>query len=523
MAFKVLVADAIAEEGIELLRQSAEVDLRTGLSERELIGIVGDYDALVVRSETKVTAPILEAGAGLQVIARAGVGVDNVDVEAATKHGILVVNAPLGNTIAAAEHAFALMLALARRVPQADASVRAGEWKRSKFLGVELKGKTLGIVGLGKIGMEVARRARAFGMSLVGYDPYVPASATESLGVKLFPLDEVLSQSDVVTVHVPLLPSTRNLIGRRELESCKPGALILNVARGGILDEAALVEALESGRIGGAALDVYTREPLPEDSPIRSAPNTVLTPHLGASTREAQVKVAIEIAEQVVDVLNGRPVRGAVNAPALPPETLAEVGHYMELADKLGRLFTQLHGHSLNSLEIVYSGELANRDTRPLRGAVLRGLLEPISTERVSVVNAELIARERGIHLSETTGVARAGYTSTIELKSPGSSLEGTVLGEELRVIGFNDYPVDFIPSGHFLFCPHTDRPGVIGAIGTVLGRNNVNISAAMSGRLAPRGDTMLVLTLDEPVPDEVCEQIWKEVPGLRGLIRAHL
>ncbi|MDP9378648.1 MAG: phosphoglycerate dehydrogenase [Chloroflexota bacterium] len=523
MDFKVLVADPIAAEGIEFLRRHLEVEVRTGMPVEQLIETVPSYDALIVRSETKVTPPVIEAGARLQVVARAGVGVDNIDVDTATKRGVLVINAPLGNTVAAAEHAMALMLSLARRIPPADASIRAGEWKRSRFMGVELQHKTLGIVGLGKVGAEVARRARSFGMNLLAYDPYVSAAAAEALGVRLVPLDELMSHADVITVHAPLTPANRNLISTQELELAKPGLLLVNAARGGVVDEEAVAQALESGRMGGAAFDVFTREPITEDNPLLTAPQTVLTPHLGASTREAQVKVALEVAEQVVDVLNGRPARGAVNAPALPADLLADLGPYLELADRLGRLFTQVEGQSLGRLQVTYSGELASHDTRALRRALLRGLLEPITNERVSVVNAELIAQERGITLTEGTGIAPEGYTSTILLEGPEGAVEGTAIGDELRIIRFNSYPVDFVPNGHFLFCPHVDRPGFIGAVGTILGANNINISAAMSGRLAPRGETLLVLTLDEPVPDDVCEQLQTGVQGLRGLIRAEL
>lgn len=523
MAFKVLVADSIAKEGIDYLKGSVHVDLETGLSESQLVERIGDYDSLIVRSETKVTEPVLNAGSRLKVVARAGIGVDNIDVETATRQGILVVNAPLGNTIAAAEHTMALMLAVARNVAQANSSVQAGEWKRSKFMGTELQGKTLGIIGLGKVGREVARRAWSFGMNLIGTDPYVSPAAAESFGVRWVQTNEIWSQADVITLHAPLIESNRNLVGETALANMKPGAFVINVARGGLIDEQALAAAVRDGRIAGAGLDVFSEEPMSADNPLRGLDKIVLTPHLGASTREAQVKVALEVAEQVVDVLNDRPARGAVNAPALPPDVLMEIGPYLELADKLGRLFTQLHGQSLDNLEVVYSGEITARDTRPLRGALLRGILEPISTDRVSIVNAELIAHERGIQLSESKDTAREGYTSTILLRSAGSALEGTVLGEEARVIGFNGYPVDFVPEGNFLFCPHVDTPGVIGAIGTVLGANNVNISAAMSGRLAPRGETMLVLTLDEPVPDAVCRQIWNNVKGLQGLIRARV
>lgn len=523
MQYKVLVADPIADAGVEYLRGSCSVDVQTGLSEEELQKRIGAYDALVVRSETKVTEAVLDRGSRLQVVARAGVGVDNIDVQAATRRGVMVVNAPLGNTIAAAEHAMALMLSLARRVPAADASVRAGEWKRSRFMGTELNRKSIGIVGLGKIGMEVARRARSFGMTVLAFDPYVSSATAEALGARLLPLDELLTAADVVTVHVPLTAATRGLIGREQISTMRRGALLLNVARGGVVDEQAVVEAIESGQLGGAAFDVYEQEPLPTSSPLLASDNTVLTPHLGASTREAQVKVAVEVAEQVVDVLNGRPARGAVNAPALPPELLEQLGPYMHLADRIGRLFTQLHPQEMTPLEISYSGQLSGQNTQPLRRALLRGLLEPVSTDRVSVVNAEFIAQERGLTVTETAGVAPEGYTSTIELTGPRGSIAGTVLGEEARIIRFNGFPVDFVPSGHFLFCPHADRPGFIGAVGTILGEHNINISAAMSGRLAPRGETILVLTLDEPAPDSVCRQIESQVQGLRGLVRAQL
>lgn len=523
MDYKVLVADPIAADGVEFLRGHAGVDVRTGMPVDELLRAVADYDALIVRSETKVTARVLEAGERLQVVARAGVGVDNIDVEAATKRGVLVVNAPLGNTVAAAEHAMALMLALARRIPQADASIRAGEWTRSRFMGTELNHKILGIVGLGKVGLEVARRARSFGMHLIAYDPYISAAAAESVGARLMPLDALMREADVVTVHVPLTAGNRHLIGRRELEMAKPGLLLLNVARGGVVDEGAVADLLASGHLGGAGFDVFEQEPITEANPLRTVEPAVLTPHLGASTREAQVKVALEVAEQVVDVLNGRPARGAVNAPALPADLLADLGPYLELADRLGRLFTQLQRQPIGRLEVTYAGEHGFKDTRPLRRALLRGLLEPISTERVSVVNAELIAEERGLGLTESTGIAPEGYTSSIRLSGPDNAVECTLIGDELRIIRFNDYPVDFVPSGHFLFCPHVDQPGFIGAVGTILGEHNINISAAMSGRLAPRGETMLVLTLDEAVPDDVCAEIQDRVKGLRGLIRAQL
>ncbi|HVL53217.1 MAG TPA: phosphoglycerate dehydrogenase, partial [Vitreimonas sp.] len=397
---RILVAETLAREGLELLRAHHDVDDRPNLAPEVLLSIIAEYDALVVRSQVRVDASLIGAARRLVVVGRAGVGVDNVDLEAATRAGITVVNAPTGNTIAAAEHTLGLLFALARRIAAADASIRRGEWKRSDFTGVELRGKTLGIVGLGKIGQAIADRARALEMRVLGSDPYVTTEQAALHGVELVDLEALLASSDVVTVHVPLGRATRGLIGRETLARMKDGAFLLNVARGGVVDEAALAEALRSGRLAGAGVDVFAEEP-PVGSPLLDAPNTVLTPHLGASTEEAQVLVAEEVADQVLHVLAGRPARYAVNAPLLTPETAAAIAPYLPLAEILGRFFAQFARGATRTLTLEIAGDPAEFDASPLVAAVLRGLLGSTTTERVNLVNAAALARARGIRLIE--------------------------------------------------------------------------------------------------------------------------
>src|SRR6478609_6693124 len=393
---RVLVAEPVAQEGVELLRASHQVDERPGLSREELCAIVPDYDALVVRSQVQVDAELIAAATRLVVIGRAGVGVDNVDLDAATRAGIMVVNAPTGNTIAAAEHTLALLYGLARRTAPADASVRRGEWKRAQFTGLELRGRTLGIVGLGKIGQAIAVRARAMEMVVVVVDDYVTTEQAANHGVELVEMDELLRRADVVTVHVPLTRATRGLISKAAIAKLKPGSIVLNVARGGVVDEAALADALRAGHLGGAGIDVFEHEP-PTDSPLLDAPNTLLTPHLGASTAEAQILVAEEVASQVLDVLAGRSARYAVNAPLLTPETARAIAPYLPLAEILGRFFAQFSRGGVRTLTFEIAGELAEFYGTPLTAAVLRGLLETSITERVNLVNAGALAKARGI------------------------------------------------------------------------------------------------------------------------------
>lgn len=502
---RIIVAETLAEEGLTLLRAEHDVDVRVGLPRDELLAALPDYDALLVRSQVQVDAEAISAGIRLTVIGRAGVGVDNIDLTAATNAGITVVNAPTGNTIAAAEHTLALLFALARRVAVADASMRRGEWKRSAFTGRELRGKVLGIVGLGKIGLTLADRARALEMELLGHDPYVTEDAAGHHGVRLVPLTELLERSDAVTVHVPLTRTTRGLIGPAEMARMKPDALLINVARGGVIDEVALAEALSEGRLGGAAVDVFTAEP-PTGSPLLEAPNTVLTPHLGASTEEAQTRVAVEAAQQVLDVLAGRSARYAVNAPLLTPETAQALAPYLPLARMLGQFYAQF-APDLEGLTLDVAGELAAFDAAPLVAAVMGGLLENVTEERVNLVNASSVARAHGISLIERKSPEAGRYASMLTL-SGSSSVSGTVAGSEPRLVGLAGYWVDMPPTAHMLVTRHHDRPGTMGRIGSMLGEADVNISAMHLGRLGPRADAFMILALDDPVPAGIAERI---------------
>ncbi|HEX8938905.1 MAG TPA: phosphoglycerate dehydrogenase [Candidatus Limnocylindrales bacterium] len=508
---RVLVAEPIAPTGVELLRSEHEVDERIGLAPDELAAILPEYDALLVRSQVKVDAALIAAGRRLVVIGRAGVGVDNVDLDAATRAGITVVNAPTGNTISAAELTIALMAALARRVAAADASVKRGEWKRSAFAGVELRGRTLGIVGLGKIGQAVAVRARAMEMTLVGHDPYVTAEQAANLGVELLDLPAVLERADVLTVHVPMTRATRSLIGPAELARLKPGAMVLNVARGGVYDEAAVADALASGHLAGAAFDVYEHEP-PTDSPLLSAPNTILTPHLGASTAEAQVRVAEEAAEQVLDVLDGRPARYAVNAPLLTPETARAITPYLGLAETLGRFLAQYLRAGLRSLRLEVAGELAHHDVSPLAAAALRGLLEAATSERVNLVNAAHLAAARGIRVEERKTAEAGPFASLVtlvgETDAGRATVAGTTVAGEARLTRLDDYWLDMALAPAMLLTRHRDRPGTMGRIGLRLGEADINISAMHLARSEPRGDALMLLALDDDVPASVAAAV---------------
>ena len=509
---RILVAEPIAEEGVARLRAEHEVDERPGLSRDELCAILPEYDALVVRSQVQVDAPMITAaGNRLQVIGRAGVGVDNVDLDAATRAGITVVNAPTGNTIAAAEHTLALLYATARRIAAADASVRRGEWQRTRFTGVELRGRTLGIVGLGKIGQAIAVRARAMEMTVIASDPYVTAEQAARHGVELVPFDRLLERADIVSVHVPLTRATRGLIGREQLSRLKPGAMLLNVARGGVIDEAAVADALESGALGAAAVDVFEHEP-PIGSPLLSSPNTLLTPHLGASTAEAQVAVAEEIADQVLDVLAGRSARYAVNAPLLTPETARALAPYLPLAEILGRFFAQFCRTGVRTLTLEIAGDLAEFDGTPLTAAVLRGLLETSTTERVNLVNAGALAKARGITVVERKTPDAGAFATLISLSGEAdgqtTTVAGTVAAGEPRLARLNEYRLDMEPADVMLVTRHRDRPGMIGRIGQTLGEADVNISAMHLGRSAPRADALMVLALDDDVPPSVAESI---------------
>ncbi len=522
---KVLVADPIAPEGIALLRRHAQVDVRTGLGEADLCGLIADYDALVVRSETQVTAAVLAAGEKLRVVGRAGVGVDNIDVDAATSRGVLVVNSPHGNTTAAAELTVALMLALARRIPQADASVRAGEWARKRFLGTEMYGRTLGIVGLGRIGQEVARRCRAFGMKAIAYDPFASAALADQTGVALVPWDELLATADFVSLHVPLTETTRGMIGSRELATMKRGVRIVNCARGGLIDEEALAEAVRSGHVAGAALDVFSKEPPGADCALLAQDANVVTPHLGASTEQAQVAVALDVAEQICDVLDGRPARSPVNMPHVPVETYEAIGPYLELGRRMGSMVGQLaaaHGATagrIEEVEVRYAGDFGSHPTGMITRSALAGLLTPILSDAVNMVNAPILASARGIRVKETVTPSRGEYSALVTITvgdgSRTRSVSGTAFGRsQQRVVEVDGYEVSFVPEGTLLMTMHRDRPGTIGAVGTLLGKNNVNIAGMDLGRKQEGGMALMVLLLDDPVSDAVMGEI-RKVDGM--------
>ncbi len=516
---KVLITDRIAQDGIDLLSKEAEVDVRLRPSPEELLDLIGGYEALVVRSETKVTKAVVEAGKRLQVIGRAGVGVDNIDLEAATRKGVVVVNAPLGNTFSAAEHTIALMLAMARRLPEAHASLRSGRWERERFVGVELRGKTLGVFGLGQVGTEVARRARAMEMRVVAHDPYVAQERAQSLGVELLTMDELLRQSDFITLHVSLTAATRDLLGEEELQKAKHGVRIVNTARGELIDEGALVRAIDEGRVAGAAIDVFREEP-PGESPLLTHDRIIVTPHLGASTEEAQERVAVDVAEQVLAVLRGEPALYAVNAPLVSAETMAVLRPFLDVAERTAALAVQLCEGQLDSVELVYLGEIADHDVTPLRAAAIKGLLGPVSEENVTIVNAKLVAEHRGLRITERTGPAEdyANLLSVCVTTDQGqTTVAGTAFHDGTHIEQVNDFWVDIPPGdGYLLFCENVDRPGMVGAVGEFLGQHDINISFMRLGREKVRGRALMVLGLDDELSPELLKEL-ESVPDIHS------
>ncbi len=525
---KVLVSDPVDQAGIDILSQVAQVDVNTGLSPEDLANAIAEYDGLMVRSGTQVTGEVIERASALKIIGRAGVGVDNIDVTAATRKGIVVVNSPQGNTIAAAEHALAMMLSLSRYIPEADRTVKSGQWNRKQFVGAEVYKKTLGLVGLGKIGSHVAAAAKAMGMKLMAYDPYISVDRAEHMGCRLVELDILFREADYITLHIPKTPETVNLIDAEAIATMKPTVRIVNCARGGLIDEAALAKALEEGRIAGAALDVYGNEPLEADSPLRAVgKQLVLTPHLGASTAEAQINVAIDVAEQIRDVLLGLPARSAVNISGLYPDTMEKLRPYLQLAETLGNLTAQLAGGRVQTLKVSLQGDLANVESQPIVVAALKGLLSQALRERVNYVNASIEAKERGIRVIETRDAAARDYSGSLHLEAQGSlgehSVTGTLLGDgEIRITEVDEFPVNVPPIKHMLFTRHRDMPGIIGKLGSLLGSFNVNIASMQVGRKIVRGDAVMVLSLDDPLPEGLLEEITK-VAGIRDAYTVEL
>ncbi len=510
---KVLVSDSLAQAGLELLEQAPglEVDYRPGCSPAELLEAIRDAEGLVIRSGTKVTADVLRAAEKLRVIGRAGIGVDNVDVNRATALGIVVVNTPEGNNVTTAEHAIALLVSLARHIPQATASMRAGSWEKNKFTGLELFNRTLGVVGLGNIGRIVAQRAQGLGMRVIAYDPHIHPEVGAKLDVELVPLDELLARADAITIHVPRTKETTGLLGRDAFRKARRGVLVVNAARGGIVDEVALLEALDSGQVGGAALDVFEKEPPPRDHPLVAHERVICTPHLGASTEQAQLNVAVAVAEQVRDFLLQRVVRNAVNFPSLSPEMLEEMRPYLVLGEKLGRFQGQLCPGAIEEIEIEYAGEVAELRVAPITIAVLKGLLEPVS-ERVNMVNAPHLAQERGIRVVESKASRPQDFASAITTRVRGCVdrlIAGAVFhGRQPRIVRIDDFMLEAIPEGPTILIQNHDRPGVVGNVGRILGDASINISRMQLALVRERNEAAMLVNVDTLPPESVMEQL---------------
>lgn len=512
---KILVSDSISQKGIEILKKTGlEVDVRAGMKPDELKACIGEYHGLVVRSDTKVTAEIIEAAKNLKVIGRAGSGLDNVDKAAATKKGIVVMNTPGGNTVTTAEHAIALMFAMARQIPQATASLKAGKWEKKRFMGVELYNKTLGIIGIGNIGKEVAKRTLALGMNVIGYDPYLSEESAGEIGIKKVGLPEIFKNSDFITIHTPMTAETRNLVNKDTINAMKEGVRLINCARGGIINEADLAEGLKSSKVAGAALDVFEKEP-PGENPLLALDNVVCTPHLGASTEDAQENVAIAIAEQIADYLSTGVIRNAVNFPSIPADQAPKLQPYLTLAERLGGFASQTIDGAVTEITIEYRGDASELDTSAVTIASLKGFLAPILEETVNFVNAPGIARDRGIVIKETKTANAGDYQSMIVLRLTADGKETRIYGTLLsrkdpRIVRINNFPVEIVPEGTMLHIYNNDRPGVIGNIGSYLAKFNINIARMHFGRDTAGGLAISVVNIDAPLTHDQLEEIRK-------------
>lgn len=504
---KILVCDKIAPEGVEKLKEAGEVEVSTGLTGGDLIQAASDVSAIVVRSATKISAEVIQAADNLKIIGRAGVGVDNIDVKAASERGVVVVNSPEGNTRAAAEHAVALLLSLTRNVPEGDARMRRQEWKRNDLLGNEVRGKTIGLVGLGKVGSQVALMARGLGMKVITYDVALSDERCRQLHAEPVSFEELLAESDYISIHVPLTDGTRGLIGEEQIAKLKPGCRIVNSSRGGIIDEAALARALSEEKIAGAAMDVYEGEPEPWDSPLMDVPRTVLTPHLGASTTEAQIGAAMDVAEQIVDVLGGLPPRSAVNLPFVEPETLRRLKPWLQLAERMGQMGSHLARRGLRTVRLTYSGAIASHDCTLATRYFLAGMLRRVMSTQVNEVNATLFAAERGVDVAEIKHSEHPIYHSHMKAEivcdESTAELEGAIRGRaEPRIVRINQFRVDVRPEGTLLMVISHDQPGVIGKVGQLLGEHGVNIAQMHVGGTPAEEIQMMVLNLDSSLPE---------------------
>jgi len=525
---KVLVSDSLAEEGIEILKKASgiEVDVMTNLTHDELKGIMSNYDGLAIRSATKVVSDVIDKADNLKVIGRAGIGLDNVDVAAASKRGIVVMNTPGGNTITTAEHTISMMLSLARKIPQATEYMKSGKWEKKKFMGSEVYNKTLGIIGIGRVGTIVSNRALGLKMNVIAYDPFISPEAAEKMGVKLTTLGEILEKSDFITVHTPLTNETRNLINSDSIAKMKDGAFIINCARGGIVSETDLYDALVSGKLGGAALDVFTEEP-PGNMELLSLDNVICTPHLGASTDEAQRNVAIAIAQQIIDYLTKGDIKNAVNFPSVSAEILTLIQPYLNLAEKLGKFQTQIVRGGIKEVVIEYSGEILDYNVAPITIALLKGLLTPILKESINFINAPVIAKERGIKVVESKSSERTDYKSMISLTvktTEGESFAaGTIFGrQDPRIVMINKFILDLIPEDNMLVLYNHDKPGVIGNIGMILGNNKINIARLHLSRQLVDGQALVVLSTDSLLSETVLKQL-RDLPNVISLTQIEM
>ena len=512
---KILVTDSLASQGLEVFQRAPgfKVDVRIGLTPAELKKIVADYDGWVIRSGTKITAELIEAATNLKVIGRAGVGFENIDVDAASKKGIVVMNTPGGNNVTTGEHTISLMMALARHIPQAVASLKSGKWDRNKFVGVELCNKTLGIIGLGNVGRIVAERATGLRMKVIGYDPFISPESIARMGVEPATLDEIFTKSDCITVHVPLTPETQGLINRDAFAKMKTGIRIINCARGGIVDEKDLADAIREGKVAGAALDVYVDEPPSPDHPLIKMEQVITTPHLGASTDEAQLNVAIAVAEQMVDFLSQGVVRYAVNVPSVSPELLEVLRPYLTLAEKLGSLHVQMAGALPKEVQVEYRGDVTQYNVAPLTLAVLKGMLTPVMESGVNYVNAPLVARERGIKIVESKGEHAGDFASSITVKAKAKKkdleVEGAIFGSKYpRIVRVNNFYLEAVPEGYILILHNKDVPGVVGAVGSILGKNGINIAGMELGRSEKGGNAISFTHVDEPVLKKALDEL---------------
>ncbi len=528
MPHRVLVADELSQEGVEILRKAGlQVDVRVGMKPEELEATVGDYDAVAVRSASKITDRVLERAKRLKVVGRAGVGVDNVDLEAATRRGVVVMNTPGGSSVTVAELTLAMILALSRHIAQATASMKAGKWEKKRFQGHELSGKTLGVVGIGNIGSVVVDRARAMRMDVVAYDPFISPEGAARLGVDLLPLDQLWGRADVISLHVPLTDKTRNLVNAETLRKMKKGALLVNCARGGLVDEKALAEALASGHLGGAALDVFEKEPTPADNPLLKLDNFICTPHLGASTEEAQAAVAAAIAEQLAAFLVSGEVRNAVNVTAMSREALERFGPYLGLAERLGSLAAQIAPGGVREVRVSFAGDVAEAPQRPISAAVLKGMLSHFEDAPVNEVNAPAMARERGIAVAEERAAGSQDYVSLLSVAVRGEGGEavvsGTVFGKkDARIVRVNQFRLEAVPEGHIILCVNDDSPGVVGNIGATLGAGGVNIARISLARADDRSAAVSLINVDSEPPAEVLDRL-RRLPHVREARRIRL